>query len=70
MAIATCALWLADFAVSLSFPVIADTLKESFAFWMYAGMCAINFIVIAAYLPETKGRSLEEIERRWTRSGA
>jgi len=68
MAIATFALWLADFAVSLSFPVIADTLKESFAFWMYAGMCAINFIVIAAFLPETKGKSLEEIERRWTKA--
>ncbi len=70
MAIATFALWLADFAVSLSFPVIADTLKESFAFWMYAGMCVLNFAVIAAFLPETKGRSLEEIERRWARPGA
>ena len=68
MAIATFALWLADFVVSLSFPVIADTLRESFAFWMYAGMCAINFVVIAAFLPETKGKSLEEIERRWLKS--
>jgi SP family arabinose:H+ symporter-like MFS transporter len=68
MAIATFSLWLADFVVSLSFPIIADTLKESFAFWMYAGMCAINFIVIAAFLPETKGRSLEEIERRWLKT--
>ncbi len=70
MAIATCALWLADFVVSLSFPVIADTLKESFAFWMYAGMCVLNFAVIAVFLPETKGRSLEEIERRWTKTSA
>ncbi len=67
MAIATVALWLADFVVSLTFPVIADKLHESFAFWLYAAMCAINFIVIAAALPETKGRSLEEIERRWIR---
>jgi sugar porter (SP) family MFS transporter len=68
MAIATVALWLADFVVSLTFPVIADTLKESFAFWLYAGMCAINFVVIAKVLPETKGKSLEEIERRWIKS--
>jgi SP family arabinose:H+ symporter-like MFS transporter len=65
MAIATASLWVADFAVSLTFPIIADKLQESFAFWLYAAMCAINFIFIAAFLPETKGKSLEEIERHW-----
>jgi SP family arabinose:H+ symporter-like MFS transporter len=65
MAIATASLWVADFAVSLTFPIIADKLQESFAFWLYAVMCAINFIFIAAVLPETKGKSLEEIERHW-----
>jgi SP family arabinose:H+ symporter-like MFS transporter len=65
MAIATVALWLADFAVSLTFPIIADKLHESFAFWLYAAMCAINFVFIWAVLPETKGKSLEEIERYW-----
>ncbi len=68
MAIATVALWLADFAVSLTFPVIADKLHESFAFWLYAGMCLINLIFIWAVLPETKGKSLEEIERRWVKA--
>jgi sugar porter (SP) family MFS transporter len=67
MAIATVALWLADFAVSLTFPVIADKLHESFAFWLYAGMCLINLIFIWAVLPETKGKSLEEIERHWVK---
>ena len=62
MAIATAALWIADFAVSLSFPVIADKLHESFAFGLYAAMCAIDFVFIAAMLPETKGKTLEEIE--------
>ncbi|MBM3293312.1 MAG: sugar porter family MFS transporter [Candidatus Aminicenantes bacterium] len=65
MAIATASLWVADFVVSLTFPVIADSLRESFAFWLYAAMCAVNFVFIAAFLPETKGKSLEEIERRW-----
>ena len=68
MAIATVSLWLADFAVSLTFPVIADKLHESFAFWLYAGMCLINFFFIWAVLPETKGKSLEEIERRWIKA--
>ena len=70
MAIATASLWIADFAVSLSFPVIADKLHESFAFWLYAIMCAIDFIFIATMLPETKGKSLEEIERRWLKKPA
>jgi sugar porter (SP) family MFS transporter len=68
MAIATVSLWLADFVVSLTFPVIADRLHESFAFWLYAAMCAVNFVFIWLFLPETKGKSLEEIERRWLKA--
>jgi SP family arabinose:H+ symporter-like MFS transporter len=65
MAMATASLWIADFAVSLTFPVIADKLHESFAFWLYAAMCAVNCLFIWAVLPETKGKSLEAIERYW-----
>jgi sugar porter (SP) family MFS transporter len=65
MAIATMALWIADFAVTLSFPVIADRLSETTAFWTYALMCAIDFFFMLFLLPETKGKTLEEIERRW-----
>jgi sugar porter (SP) family MFS transporter len=65
MAIATVALWIADFAVTLSFPVIADRLNESTAFWFYALMCAVDFLFMLFLLPETKGQTLEEIERRW-----
>jgi MFS family permease len=68
MGIATTTLWLADFVVSLTFPVIADKLHESFAFWLYAAMCAVNFVFIWLFLPETKGKSLEEIERRWLKA--
>jgi SP family arabinose:H+ symporter-like MFS transporter len=65
MAIATVALWLSDFAVTLTFPVISDRMNESAAFWLYAVMCFIDFFFIWMVLPETKGRPLEEIERRW-----
>jgi SP family arabinose:H+ symporter-like MFS transporter len=65
MAIATVALWIADFAVTLSFPVIADRLNESTAFWSYALMCAVDFFFMLFLLPETKGKTLEEIEKRW-----
>jgi MFS transporter, SP family, arabinose:H+ symporter len=67
MAIATVALWIADFAVTLTFPVIADRLNETTAFWIYALMCAVDFFFMLFLLPETKGKTLEEIERRWLR---
>jgi SP family arabinose:H+ symporter-like MFS transporter len=65
MAIATVILWFSDFLVSLTFPVIADRFNESSAFWLYAAMCIIDFIFMLLVLPETKGKTLEEIERRW-----
>lgn len=65
MAMATVTLWVADFAVTLSFPVIADRLNESTAFWFYALMCALDLVFMIFFLPETKGKTLEEIERRW-----
>ena len=65
MAMATVLLWLADFAVTLTFPVIADRLNAGTAFWIYAVMCAVDFVFMLAVLPETKGKSLEEIERYW-----
>jgi SP family arabinose:H+ symporter-like MFS transporter len=67
MAFATVALWVADFAVTLSFPVIADRLDQTTAFWFYALMCAVDLVFMVFFLPETKGKTLEEIERRWLR---
>ncbi len=68
MGLATVVLWLADFAVTLTFPVISDRFHPSTAFWLYAAMCALALVFMLAYLPETKGRTLEEIERRWLRA--
>jgi hypothetical protein len=65
MGIATLILWLADFAVTLTFPVISDRLSSSAAFWIYAVMCALDLVFMIFYLPETKGKTLEEIERHW-----
>ena len=68
MGLATVVLWLADFAVTLTFPVISDRFHPSTAFWLYAAMCALALVFMLIYLPETKGRTLEEIERRWLRA--
>jgi len=68
MGLATLILWLADFAVTLTFPVISDRFHPATAFWIYAAMCALDLVFMWFYLPETKGRSLEEIERRWLKA--
>ena len=68
MGLATLILWFADFVVTLSFPVISDKLNASAAFWIYAAMCAFDLVFMIFYLPETKGKSLEEIERQWLKA--
>ena len=45
------------------FPIIKDVFQISGAFWIYAGICIMGYIFIRKKLPETKGKSLEEIEQ-------
>jgi len=68
MGLATLILWAADFAVTLTFPIISDRFHPATAFWLYAAMCALDLVFMALYLPETKGKTLEDIERRWLKA--
>jgi sugar porter (SP) family MFS transporter len=59
--------WLANFAVSLTFLSLLKLLGPSLTFWMY-GLLALGSWLFSYYLvPETKGRSLEEIESLWNK---
>jgi len=62
LSIATLSLWLADFAVTLSFPIMTKQLDVSVTMFCYAGFCAIAFAYMFFKVKETKGRSLEDIE--------
>jgi sugar porter (SP) family MFS transporter len=62
MAIATFALWIACFILTYTFPLLNAALGASGTFWVYAGICLIGLIFILIKLPETKGKTLEEIE--------
>lgn len=64
MSIATVCLWVACFLVSQSFPWMLEHLAGT-SFFLYAAMCLVAFVFVALVVPETKGKSLEEIERRW-----
>lgn len=70
MAIATTALWTACFLLTFSFPVLNDVLKASGTFWLYAAICILGTIFILKKLPETKGKSLEEVETYFQKNNA
>jgi sugar porter (SP) family MFS transporter len=66
MAIATTALWIACFVLTYTFPILNKMLNASGTFWLYAFICFSGFLFILKKLPETKGKSLEEIEIKLT----
>lgn len=63
MAVATTSLWIACFVLTYTFPILNNMLKASGTFWLYAFICLSGFLFILKSLPETKGKSLEEIEK-------
>jgi sugar porter (SP) family MFS transporter len=65
MSIATVCLWLACILVTATFLSLVEAVGSTGAFWLYAGASVLNFLFIWRVMPETKGRSLEEIERSW-----
>ena len=67
--ISTAANWTANFLVSLSFPVLQATMGPSLWF-LYAAMGVAAFIFIVRWVPETKGKSLEDISRNWRTANA
>lgn len=62
MSIATVALWSACFLLTYTFPILNNWLNASGTFWLYGAICIAGFIFIFIKLPETKGKSLEELE--------
>jgi len=63
MAVGTVSLWLASFFLAYTFPLLNDWLGASGTFWLYGLISAGGFVFIYKKLPETKGKSLEEIEQ-------
>lgn len=72
MAVATATLWLANFVVSQTFPVLDQNptliqhFGHGFPFFLYASFCLLEIGFVARFLPETKNRSLEEISSWWS----
>ena len=71
MSIAVAAQWIANWIVSLSFPMMNDNLwltskfNHGFSYWIYGIMGVVSAIFIWKMVPETKGKTLEEMENLW-----
>lgn len=63
MSISVFFLWLACFILTYTFPILKDSFGAGNTFWTYAVICVGGFLLIYFRLPETKGKSLEQIER-------
>jgi SP family xylose:H+ symportor-like MFS transporter len=76
MSIGVAAQWIANFVVSQTFPMMDGSsalnaaFNHGFAYWLY-GVCAVlAALFVWKYIPETKGKSLEEMENVWHRKKA
>lgn len=71
MGIATICLWVANTVVSQTFPMmnenkfLIDVFHHGFPFFIYGTMCIVLIVFMWRFVPETKGKSLEEIEKMW-----
>ncbi len=71
LSIAVAAQWIANWIVSLTFPMMNDNewltkkFNHGFSYWIYGVMGVLSAIFIWKLVPETKGKTLEEIEGLW-----
>jgi SP family galactose:H+ symporter-like MFS transporter len=59
---ATAANWLSSFVVGLLFVPLADSIGQGPTFWLFACVCALGFVFVRRYVPETSGRTFGEID--------
>ena len=71
MSIAVAGQWIANFLVSWTFPMLdknqylTDTFNHGMAYWVYGVMGVLAALFIWKFVPETKGRTLEQMEQYW-----
>ncbi|HEY4195151.1 MAG TPA: sugar porter family MFS transporter [Mucilaginibacter sp.] len=58
-------MWVADTIVGQLTPILLGAIGAAFTFWFFAFCCFLSFWVVYRMVPETKGRSLEEVQEMW-----
>ncbi len=66
MSVATVANWAANWLVAATFLTLANTVGRAGIFWLYAAMGVLTWIFVWRLVPETKGKTLEEVEAFFT----
>jgi len=64
--VAIVSLWAAYFVLVFTFPVLAEVLGTYGPFYLYAGICLLGFLFVKSRVKETKGQTLEQLEKRLT----
>lgn len=67
MSIASFTVWVCCYIVAQTFPILNDSprIGPALTFWIYSAVSLLAFLMVLLMIPETKGRSLEEIEAYW-----
>jgi MFS transporter, SP family, arabinose:H+ symporter len=67
MSVAALTVWVCCYLVALTFPMMNEnpSIGPTITFWIYAAVSLFAFFLVWAVIPETKGRTLEEIETSW-----
>ena len=65
VAVATAANWFAAWVVSQFFLTLVSLITSTGAFWLFAGFCVVTFVFVQKMVPETRGRTLEDIQSMW-----
>ncbi|GAA2492540.1 sugar porter family MFS transporter [Streptomyces thermolineatus] len=60
LGVAAAAQWIANWAITVTFPSLSEW-NLSGAYWMYAAFAVLSFFFVLKYVPETKGKALEEM---------
>jgi MFS family permease len=63
ISVAVSALWIACFILTFMFPILRDAIGMAKTFWLYAAICVAGFFFVWLRVPETKGKTLEQIEK-------
>lgn len=65
VSVSVSALWIACFALTFTFPALNAALGSAGTFWLYSGICVLGLLFVFWRVPETKGKTLEQIEREY-----
>ncbi|MFC2125794.1 sugar porter family MFS transporter [Bacteroidota bacterium] len=65
MSVATMILWIAVYLVTQFFPILLEAVGAAYTFWIFGVFSILALIYVYLKVPETKGKTLEQIEHEW-----